>query len=274
MILAVSNIAWAPEERLEAYAAMGDAGIGGLEIAPAMFFPHSDDPFRPDAAEARRATEESAAARLRLGSMQSLLFGGEGASLFGDPEARERFCTGMDRAIGLAGRLEIPNLVFGSPGQRRIPDGLAPEQARAEAVQVFRRLGDRAVAAGTAISIESNPAAYGTNFLNTLAEAEAFVTEVAHPGIRLILDLGAMAMNGEAGTTAARVPALAPLLNHVHVSEPHLAPAPAGVRELAPVLTALAAAGYTLAVSIEMKRPQGGMEELRQSLAKLREATG
>jgi sugar phosphate isomerase/epimerase len=272
MILSVSNIAWVPEERLEAYAAMGDAGVDGLEIAPALFFPQSADPFRPNADEARRATGEIAAAGLRLVSMQSLLFGVDGAGLFEEPDARARFYNGMERAIGLAGQFGIPNLVFGSPRQRRIPEGKSPEQARAEAVRVFRMLGDRAVAAGTAITIESNPSAYGTNFLNTLTEAEAFVTEVAHPGIRLILDLGSMAMNGEAATTAARVPALAPLLNHVHVSEPHLAPAPASSRELASVLKALDAAGYSLAVSIEMKRPESGIEELRQCLGKLREA--
>lgn len=272
MILSVSNIAWSPDERLRAYAAMGDAGIEGLEIAPAMFFPQSADPFRPDVDEARRATGEISAAGLRLVSMQSILFGVEGVGLFEEPDSRSRFFNGMERAIGLAGQFGIPNLVFGSPRQRRIPEGRSPEKARAEAVQIFRLLGDRAVAAGTSISIESNPSAYDTNFLNTLGEAEAFVIEIAHPGIRLILDLGAMAMNGEAATTAARVPALVPLLNHVHVSEPHLAPAPASSQDLAPVLKALAAAGYSLAVSIEMKRPKGGIEELRQCLRKLRKA--
>ena len=274
MILSVSNIAWTPTERLGAYEAMGDAGVEGLEIAPSMFFPQSTDPFRPDAEEVRRATGEIAAAGLRLVSMQALLFGCQGAGLFEKPDGLAQFCSGMERAINLAGQLEIPNLVFGSPRQRRIPDGQSHEQARAEAVRVFRMLGDRAVAAGTVIAIESNPSAYDTNFLNTLTEAEAFVIDVNHAGIRLILDLGAMAMNGEGTTTALRVPTLVPLINHVHVSEPHLAPAPATSRELTPILKALDAAGYSLAVSIEMKRPKGGIEELRQCLCKLQEARG
>lgn len=272
MILAASNIGWAPEDRIEAYRAMVDAGLTGLEIAPGMFFPDSADPFRPDAAEARRAVDEIAQAGLRLVSMQALLFGVEGATLFGDADGRARFTAGMVRAIDLAGRLGIPNLVFGSPGQRRIPDGTAPERARAEAVEVFRALGDRAVAAGTVIAMEPNPVVYGTNFLTTLAEARDFVIETAHPGIRLILDLGTMAINGQGDQTAVLVPGLLPVLNHVHVSEPQLAPAPADPDRLAPVLAALAAAGYSRAVSIEMKRPESGMAGLVRSLGLLRAA--
>ena len=108
----------------------------------------------------------------------------------------------MTRAIDLAGRLGILNLVFGSPRQRIVPEAMEPSDARNIAIETFRALGDRAVGAGTVIAIEPNPAAYGTNFLNTLEEAAAFVETVAHPGIALILDLGAMHMNARFADTA------------------------------------------------------------------------
>jgi sugar phosphate isomerase/epimerase len=272
MRLAMSNIAWAPEERLDAYAILAEAGITGLEIAPGIFFHAAADPFVPDAATACTALAEASDAGLSLVSMQSLLFGVTGASLFGPPEARAAFETGMLRAITLAGRFGIANCVFGSPAQRRVPDGMPMEAALDKAAALFRRLGDAAANAGTCITIEANPAAYGTNFLTTLEQAEAFVSRVDHPAIALILDLGAMHMNGSFASVPVRLPGLAAQLNHVHVSEPQLAPAPADARALVPVLQGLAAAGYTKAVSIEMKRPPEGLAEIRRAAARLVEA--
>ena len=196
MILSVSNIAWAPEERLAAYDLMAEAGLAGLEIAPGLFFDAADDPFAPDAETARAALAEIAARGLSLVSMQALLYGVQGAALLGGPDERAALERGMGRAIDLAGRFGIPNMVFGSPGQRRIPEGMDAASAWAQAAETFHRLGDRAAAAGTRIALEANPAAYGTNFLTTIEEAEAFVVQVDHPAVSLILDLGTMHMNG------------------------------------------------------------------------------
>jgi sugar phosphate isomerase/epimerase len=269
MKLSMSNIAWLPDERREAYAILAEAGFTGLEIAPGLFFHGAEDPFVPDTASARRARIEAADAGLSLVSMQSLLFGVSGAALFEGPEAQAAFETGMRRAIALAERFSIPNLVFGSPQQRRVPDSMAMAEALEEGAEVFRKLGDVAEQAGTRIAIEANPAAYGTNFCNTLDEALAFVDLVAHPAIVPHLDLGAMHMNGDFASVPARLPALAPLLGHVHVSEPDLAPAPADPATLVPVLNALGAAGYERAVSIEMKRAPDGLAALRRAVAGL-----
>lgn len=269
MMLAMSNIAWSPDERIGAYAILAETGFTGLEIAPGLFFAAAADPFLPDEQTARAALGEAQDAGLSLVSMQSLLFGVAGAGLFGGKHARAAFEAGMIRATHLAGRFGIPNLVFGSPAQRRVPEGMAMDAALDEAAEVFRRLGDAAAAAGTRIAIEANPAAYGTNFLNTLDAADGFAQAVCHPAITLILDLGAMHMNGEIASVPARLPALTPRLNHVHVSEPDLAPAPAETAPLVPVIRALRNAGYAKAVSIEMKRPEGGLEDVRQAAARL-----
>lgn len=272
MKLAMSNIAWRPEERHEAYAILAEAGFTGLEIAPGLFFHAADDPFVPDAPSACAALAELADAGLSLVSMQSLLFGVAGAELFGSPDARAAFLRGMARAVDLGGRFGIPNLVFGSPVQRRVPDGMAQADAAEQAAAVFRELGDLAAAAGTRITIEANPAPYGTNFLNTLEEAEAFAAMVNHPAIALILDLGAMHMNGSFANVPERLPMLSRRIHHVHVSEPALAPAPADAAALVPVLRGLGRAGYARAISIEMKRPEGGLAEVQRCAARLAQA--
>lgn len=272
MKLAMSNIAWSPDERLAAYRLMADTGVTGLEIAPGLFFHDAENAFSPDAASASQALIEAQDFGLELVSMQSLLFGVEGAGLFDGPKARAVLIDGLNRAIDLAGRFGIPNLVFGSPAQRRVPDGMAMDRALGEAAAIFLALGERAANAGTRIAIEANPVAYGTNFLTNLDAAQAFVIRVDHPAIAAILDLGAMHMNGDFETVETRVPDLMPLLSHVHVSEPNLAPAPAEPAALAPILAALARAGYDGAVSIEMKRQQPGLVEVEGALLRLRKA--
>ncbi|MEO1222298.1 MAG: sugar phosphate isomerase/epimerase family protein [Pseudomonadota bacterium] len=265
----MSNIAWAPDERLQAYGAMAEAGFTGLEIAPGLFFHGCEDPFSPGEGLAALALTEMADHGLELVSMQSLLFGVEGAGLFDSETGRAALINGMIRAIDLAGRFGIPNLVFGSPAQRKVPSELPMNKAFGEAVEVFRTLGDRAQSAGTCITIEANPAAYGTNFLTTLEEAVAFVEQVDHPAIAPILDLGAMHMNGSFSEVCQHLGTLTSKLNHVHVSEPELAPAPADPERLAPVLRTLVNHGYKKTVSIEMRRPESGLHGVRASITAL-----
>jgi len=272
MKLAVSNIAWMPKDRLSAYQLLTEFGFSGLEIAPGLLFHDADDPFNPTEQVIIRALEEIHDAGLSLVSMQSLLFGVEGAALFESVEARSRFETGIERAINLAGRVGIPNLVFGSPKQRIVPKDMSKEDAWSEAAMLFRRMGDTAQAANTLLAIESNPAAYGTNFLNTLEEASSFVSEVNHPAVKVILDIGAMHMNGEFGSTPEQISSICMKLSHVHISEPNLNPAPADEKQAETILKALKVAGYNRAVSIEMKAPQGGLGELRTCVERLARA--
>lgn len=270
MNLAVSNIAWAPRDRDAAYALLQKSGIGGLEIAPGLFFDGAADAFAPTEAEAERALSAMRAAGLQLVSMQSLLFGVSGAALFEGEAPLARFNAGMGRAIALAGRFAIPNLVFGSPRQRNIPDGTAPDAAEGLAVAAFRTLGDAALEAGTKLGIEFNPTAYGTNFLNDGSQALAFVEKVDHPAVTLILDIGAMHMNGHFGGIEAFVERAARRVSHVHLSEPDLAPAPAVPEQAARVLASMMDAGYRGWYSIEMKAPaEGGLAALEGAVAHL-----
>ncbi len=265
MKLSVSNIAWTHGERLPAYALLQQAGITGLEIAPGILFAGEPDVFDPAREVARRALQEIAAAGLHLTSMQAVLYGVEGAALFGTAEERARFDQAMRRAIAFAGRFGIPNLVFGAPRQRVVPQDMPQAMAWDLALDRFGAWAKAAQATGTTLSVEANPAAYGTNFLNTLGETLDFVNRLAEPAVRVVLDTGAVCMTQEAFDLAA----LAPRLGHVHLSEPYLAPAPAEVAPTAALLQGLAQAGYQGAVSIEMKRDAAGLAALEGRLSVL-----
>jgi len=266
VIRAVSNIAWPPKQRYKAYRVLEQHGYSGLEIAPGLLFAGEPDVFSPSEQAIERIRSDLTQYGLHLVSMQSLLFGVENAELFGRAAALDRFEAGMRRAIKLAGRLGISNLVFGSPKQRVIPNDLSRAEAERHAVKVFCRLGDDALRAGTAVSLETNPAAYGTNFLTKTAETVSFVQRIDHPAIKLNLDIGAMEMNGEPGT-AAVLWDNAHLISHVHVSTPNLAPAPRDLSLLTTILRQLRRKDYARAVSIEMLAPENPIETLRTRCA-------
>lgn len=266
MKFCASNIAWTHPERRAAYDLLRREGFTGLEIAPGILFDGEPDAFLPSDSILAAALAEIAIADLHLTSMQSLLFGVQGAALFGDASERRIFTTAMRRAITLAGRLSIPNLVFGSPKQRIVPDGMSQAQAMQIAAETFRDLGDAAAAQGCQIAIEPNPAEYGTNFLNRQIEVEVFLDQIAHPAICGIIDTGALAMNADnLDATLLNLPRI----RHLHCSAPQLAPAPISPSAAHALLAQLQAIGYDGWVSIEMKRGPNGMSDLEKSVTTL-----
>lgn len=273
MKLAASNIAWSPDEAEAAYALLCAHGFTGLEIAPGLAFAGEEDAFRPSAGAVARFRASLERHGLELCSMQSLLFGVAGAQLFGSSDERVRIEAALARAISLAEQLGAPNLVFGSPGNRAYPDTMGEARAHAEAAEVFRRLGDKALAAGTRLAIEPNPAVYGTNFLTTVEAAAWFVGELDHPGVTLNFDIGALITNGEVPRAGAILDLAGPRVSHVHISEPGLAAAPADSQCLAGIVANLDLRGYAGWYSIEMRAPDSGAhEQLEKSLAATRRA--
>ena len=251
--LAVSNIAWSYRNRLDAYAILRDHGFGGLEIAPGLLFAEEATPFAPSSAGVSARLAELEKAGLRLVSMQSLLFGVEGAEVFGPPASVDRLKAGLTQAILLAGRLGIPNLVFGSPRQRVVPPGWNLDDQIERMRAVFHPLGDLAAANGTVIAMEPNPAEYGTNFMTDIPSTLDMVKAIAHPAVTLNFDLGALHMTNALDKIDTYIAASAPHLSHVHISAPFLGPAPTSVEEAAVVFESLAGIGYAGAISIEMK---------------------
>lgn len=257
MRLAVSNIAWRPEESEAALDLLTALSVPGLEIAPGLTFVGETDPMRPTSTAVDHWQTGLDRRGLTLVSMQSLLFGSAKAALFGDVDQRAAFETGMEAAIELADRLGCPNLVFGSPGARRIPDSMDPSTATAMAHDVLGRLGDRCRTIGASLSVEPVPTNYGTNFLNTFAETDAFVRALDHPSVRVNLDLGALMANGETDSVMDGLPVGIDRIGHVHISEPELAPAPADAAALAGVVGTLTRAGRAGWASIEMRSGDG-----------------
>lgn len=271
MILSISNIAWDPEDRLEVYSLLQKYHFKGLEFAPGLLFNSSTNPFNPEHHEIKKVLQELNLFDLKVVSMQSLLFGKQNALLFGDPDERKFFFNSMLDVIKLAERLNVPNLVFGSPANRNIGKDISHDHAREIAYSTFQELGKIAANAGTSILMEPNPREYGTNFINTMHEAISFVKELNSPGIKSILDIGSLKMNDEFKELSSLISESIHYLNHVHISEPYLKPAPKLLDEYQDIYKMLHNFEYDKSLSIEMKSDDVSVYNIEDCLSKMSE---
>ncbi len=239
-----SNIAWTAQQDEMMYRRLRDAGFTMLEIAPTRIIP--EEPYWRLAEIRAWSQDLETRFGLRISSMQSIWYGRK-ENLFADPEQREILLAYTKDAIRFAEAARCPHLVFGCPKNRNLPE----RSDSSAADGFFRELADYAEAHGAVIGIEANPAIYGTNFINTTAEALALVRRIGSKGLKLNLDIGTMIENGE---TAAYLKGAADQISHVHISEPYLKPIRA--RKLhGEILSVLSEEGYQGCVSVEMGDP-------------------
>jgi sugar phosphate isomerase/epimerase len=259
MNLAVSSIAWPTGADEVAAGILRRGGATGAEVAPTKVWADLAAVTESEAIAHRSFWERHG---LEVVAMQALLFGRADLTLFDDPATRQRTVDYLQTTIRLGGWLGCQTLVFGSPKNRLIASR-APEQVRQEALDIFRQLGDAALAAGVVLAIEPNPPEYGCDFVTTVAEGVALVEAVAHPGFALHMDAGGMAMTGESPTCSHLRPA------HFHVSEPRLVPIGAGGADHALYASELRQSGYDRWCSLEMRQPEGDWRTvLADSLAR------
>ena len=246
MRLAISNIAWDVAEDEAIALLLHRYGVDAIDVAPGKYFP-----------EPAKATEEDvdcvknwwAARGIEITGMQALLFGTSSLNIFGSPEVQDAMLQHLDAVCRIGAGLGAKRLVFGSP-KNRDRTGLSDQQTLDVAIPFFQRLGGIAEKHGVLICLEPNPTCYGANFMTTSAETANVVRQVAHPAIKMQLDTGALAINGEDSTVVLRD--CATLIGHIHASEPDLLPLGDGSTEHGKVVEALVQYLPNHVVSIEM----------------------
>lgn len=216
MRIAISNIAWDVSDDEAVATLLRQHQVDAIDIAPGKYFP---DPSGATSADISRVREQWAQRGVEITGMQALLFGTTGLNLFGPPAVQTALLAHLDAVCRIGAGLGATRLVFGSP-KNRDRTGLSDAQTEIMAVEFFRRLGGCASAHGVQVCLEPNPPCYGANFMTTSAETAAVVRQVAHPAIRMQLDTGAITINGEAAEQI--IADYAPLIGHIHASEPNL----------------------------------------------------
>jgi sugar phosphate isomerase/epimerase len=140
-------------------------------------------------------------------------------------------------------------LVLGSPLQRNIPAGSTREQATDFALETLTECLPELERSAVYLCLE--PLGHAeTNFLNTAAEGASLIHRLAHPFVKLHLDV--KAMSDEAQPIPELIHTNRHLLKHFHANDPNRRGPGFGATDFKPILQALQATDYPGWVSVEV----------------------
>lgn len=255
MKISISNIAWSEAQDEDMYDFLRKNQVEGIEIAPTRIFPENPYEKLKDAREFGKKIYEQYG--LCISSMQSIWYGRE-ERIFEDDNQRKMLIEYTKKAFEFAHVLNCRNLVFGCPKNRNINC----DDDKKVAQEFFQQLGELAEKEETVLALEANPPIYNTNFMNTMQEVLEIVRKVNSPGIQINYDLGTTIQNGE---DVFEIEKILKNVNHVHISEPHLAEIKIGEiqKQLVQILKKNK---YSKYISIEMKN-LGNIEKVQNVIS-------
>lgn len=222
-------------------------GYGGLEIAPFTLAPLITDVSARERSELRRQAET---AGLRIIGLHWLLAKTHGFHLT-SPEAAVRKRTGdyLAELARAAADLGGDILVLGSPMQRNLPEGTSRDAGDALAADTLshclKTLDDTRVY----LCVEPLTTAE-TNYLTTAAEGVRLIERLAHPFVKLHLDVKAMSSEGTPVPDIIR--ANRQYFHHFHANDPNKRGPGFGEVKFEPIFQALRDVNYGGWVSVEV----------------------
>ncbi|HOX36804.1 MAG TPA: sugar phosphate isomerase/epimerase family protein [Candidatus Brocadiia bacterium] len=226
---------------------VAEIGYTGLELAP---FTLDTDIRRVPEAKLRDIAETAAKSGIKVVGLHWLLAKTEGFHLT-HPDPKVRKATG-EYLVALAKANSLLGggvMVFGSPKQRDVLEGVKPDDAWRWAAETFRSVIDRIAEAGSVICMEPLAPAE-TNFVQTAAEGAGLVEMVAHPNFRLHLDVKAMA--SEKTPTPELIRRFAHITGHFHANDANRRGPGFGDTDFVPIFKALKETEYAGWVSVEV----------------------
>lgn len=249
---------WDWERQCEFAASLG---YTGMEVAPFTLAPRITD-----VSQERRATlkKQAEAHGMQIMGLHWLLAKTQGLHLTTrDTSVRRATAQYLielgDACADMGGTV----LVFGSPLQRNIEEGMTREQAMSNAAEVFRdampSLGDR----GVFLCMEPLTPKE-TNFINTCAEAMELGALIDHPNFVLHQDVKAM-LGAESKTIPELIHEFKEHTGHFHVNDTNLLGPGMGDTQYLPIFKALLESGYDGWVSVEVFDYKPGAEFIARS---------
>lgn len=225
---------------------VSEAGYDGIEIAP---FTLASDARALSPEDRRRIRSTAEAAGLPITALHWLLVSPEGLHVNSpDPALREETASYLEALVDLAGDLGAGVMVFGSPKQRRITEGVSREQAESWAGEAVRRLLPRLEARNVKLAMEPLPAPEADLWL-TAEETMAFVRRIGHPSVGLHLDVKSMCAEGDPAEVIRQYGREA---IYFHANDANRRGPGFGEVAFPPILQALKDKGYDGWVSVEV----------------------
>jgi sugar phosphate isomerase/epimerase len=226
---------------------IAELGYTGLEIAPFTLAPRITDVTSVRRTELRKQAE---AAGVRIIGLHWLLAKTEGFHLTSaDAETRKRTARYLSDLARAAAEFGGDILVLGSPLQRNVLQGYTHDQATEFALDTLSQTLPALDETKVYLCLEPLTQAE-TNFLNSAAEGAELIHRLAHPFVKLHLDV--KAMSAESQPTPDVIRANRNTLHHFHANDPNRRGPGFGATDFKPIFQALRDVHYTGWVSVEV----------------------
>lgn len=194
MKYAICNETFENWKQDDVFACIAELGYAGVEIAPFTITNDVRDVPREGRIRLRKMVENSG---LVVTGLHWLLAKTDGFHLTSpDPAVRKNTADYVIELIRFCSDLGGKVMVFGSPKQRDLQQGVSYPQGLSFATEVFRQT--MSVAESCDVTIAFEPLARcETNFINTADQALELIERVAHDRFQLHLDVKAMCDMGK-----------------------------------------------------------------------------
>lgn len=231
----------------QSFALSQEYGYTGVEIAP---FTIDTDCRRISGARREALRHAAEQYQLEIVGLHWLLAKTSGFYLT-DPDPAIRAATGDylcdlgQLCHDLGGKV----MVFGSPQQRNLKDGISRSQGMTWAAEVLRPVCDRLQTLGVTLAIEPLGPAEG-NFLLTAESGIELIEMINSPACRLHLDV--KAMSSESLAIPEIIQSSAKYLEHFHANDANRLGPGMGEIDFVPIMNTLAEIDYQGWVSVEV----------------------
>jgi sugar phosphate isomerase/epimerase len=222
-------------------------GYTGLEIAPFTLAPLITDVSPQRRRTLRKQAEDSG---LSIIGLHWLLAKTTGLAITSpEASARQRTAEYLGELAKCCRDLGGDLLVFGSPLQRKIPEGHNLERAKEFAVDTFHRASQSFADHRVTLCLEPL-APSETEFLNTCAEASEMLERIDHANFALHQDV--KAMSAERLPVPELIHRYAKITRHFHANDPNRRGPGFGEVDFHPIFKALKDTKYGGWISVEV----------------------
>lgn len=231
------------------------AGYDGIEIAPFTLAKYVTE---IPAAERARIREMAARTGIEISGIHWVLVQAEGMYLNHiDPAVRRKTANYFVELVNFCADLGGRIIVVGSPKQRNVMEGVAPERAWTWATDTFRDAVKHAEERNVTICFEPL-APSETNFVNTAAEGIRFARQFNSRAMKIILDVKAMC--SESKEIPEIIRESRGDFAYFHANDRNLKGPGFGDVDFKPIAAALREVGYDGFVSVEVFKFEEGPE--------------
>lgn len=222
-------------------------GYQGLEVAPFTLAPRIGQVDQTRRKELRSSAERHG---LHLFALHWLLAKTEGFQVTSpDPRVRSLTAGYLGELAQACADLGGDRMVFGSPLQRRVPEGFSREKTNELFLDTLRLLQPHLEKTGVTFLLEPlGPAE--TDYMNTAREAVELLDALNHPLFGLHLDV--KAMTADEASPAELIRTHAKRMGHFHANDANRKAPGMGDTDFMPIMKALKDVQYPGYVSIEV----------------------